>query len=1128
MESMLRRRRAGFTVLAVVAGVAAASCVAAGSASGAANTARPAASGSAAPSPVRMIVNTATGHQAISPLIYGLNNPDVSDSSVITSILASSRLGLVRLGGNRFTAYNWENNASNAGSDYQYENDDYLSSSTTPGAAVQLTVRADKAAGVPTLVTVPIGSYVAADTGPGGDVRNSGSNYLTTRFRKNIATSPTQPLSTVPNTNDGSVYEDQFVHWLTKTNPTAKLLFSLDNEVNDWDSTHAELYSQNLTYAQLVARDTRYATMIKSVDPAATVTGPVLDGFQGEQDPVDNNGSSPDYQKYGAFLPYYLKKMKAADTAAGKRLVDILDLHWYPQVSPDIFNTTSTPDVVAAREQAPRSLWDPTYTENSWISQYLGGPIHLIPTVQKEIAADDPGMGLGFTEWNYGGGGDISGAIATADTLGIFGRTGVAAATLWPQFYPDEDYTLGALQLFRNYNGNGAAFGDTEVTATDSDTANTSIYASVSSTNASRVTVVAINKNTTPTPTSLSIKGLSTGSASVYTLTAGSPTPKKVTTLVATGPDTFSYTMPAQSVSMIVPTAAAPAPAFYAQKPPTAIVGLPYSFAFGATGTPAPTYAVASGSLPAGLSLKASTGVLSGTATTAGSSTFTISASNSVGTATTATITLKAVVGAAPTLVHASPPAAAWAHAYSYPFTATGVPAPTFTVASGALPAGLTLNDTSGVLSGIPTSVATSTFTVTASNGISPDATSATLTIVVAPPPRGTVLSWGADGTDQLGAGDRSTGGIPQPVTLPAGATAVQVAAGQDHSLALTSSGEVYAWGDDNCGQLGDGESTGCNANLLQPTPTLVTFPSGTPAVTAIAAGWKDSFARTADGNLWAWGDDGVGELGDGNSGNYTATPVQVSLGAEAGKITAVAAAAFTTYALTSDHTVLSWGNGANAALGNGETGDSLVQPTPAPVTLGAAAGKVTAIAAGGSQEAHAVALTSTGAVYTWGGDADGQLGTGVLGSPAHDSSIAVKVVHPAGASTLPVMAEVGASSYGSYAITTSGALYAWGNDGFGELGDGQDSTQHDAPVLVAPPAGQTAAPTMAAATGGDFYGTELDTSGVLYTNGANGEGELGTGTPDNSTTPTAAVLPASTAISGMSAGPQFVLAIVR
>ena len=514
---------------------------------------------SAASPVVTLSLDTTAGQVPISPLIYGIND-DKSVDPNFNAVVAETRPGLIRLGGNRWTAYNWENNDSNAGSDYQYENDDYLSASTTPGAAVLPTVQAAVAAGAAALVTVPIAGYVSADRNPPGPVQNSGSNYLSTRFDVDQPTDPA-PLSTTPNLGDGVVYQNQFAYWLKQAAPGANVMFSLDNEPDLWASTHAEIHPAAATYAEVVAKDLSYAAALKKVWPTAAVTGPVSYGWYG----YETLQGAPDSGTDGNFLDWYLAKVKAADTTAHARLINDLDLHWYPEAtgldgtnSVRITGTDVSPGVVAAREQAPRSLWDPTYVESSWITQSLGNKaIELIPRLRAQIAANDPGMRLDFSEWNYGGGQSISGGIATADVLGIFGRRQVNAAALWP-LNSNEQFTYGAFAVFRNYDGHGATFGDTEVQAHTTAPATTSVYASIDKSAPNHVVIVAINKSLTATPTKVVMSGSTAGHAAVYTLTSASPLPQPAPGLTATATTssgaTYSYTMPAQSVSVLVPT----------------------------------------------------------------------------------------------------------------------------------------------------------------------------------------------------------------------------------------------------------------------------------------------------------------------------------------------------------------------------------------------------------------------------------------------------------------------------------------------------------------------------------------------------------------------------------------------
>ena len=102
-------------------------------------------------------------------------------------------------------------------------------------------------------------------------------------------------------------------------------------------------------------------------------------------------------------------------------------------------------------------------------------------------------MKLGFSEWNYGGGGDVSGAIATADVFGIFGSYGVDMSMLW-EVWPDESFTYAAYDAYRNFDGNGGQFGDTSIAATTTDVPDSSVYASLFDAAPSKVVIVAINK----------------------------------------------------------------------------------------------------------------------------------------------------------------------------------------------------------------------------------------------------------------------------------------------------------------------------------------------------------------------------------------------------------------------------------------------------------------------------------------------------------------------------------------------------------------------------------------------------------------------------------------------------------
>ncbi|HEY5375285.1 MAG TPA: glycoside hydrolase family 44 protein [Polyangiaceae bacterium] len=504
------------------------------------------------PSTVTLTVHVAQARHAISPLVYGIN-----PHAGIVCGDASAKYGLCRLGGHAWSTYNWENNASNAGIDNCNQNDGTLGLTDTPALAVTSTVAAAEAAGSATLVTIPILDYVAADKAPGtaspdcsGDVRKS-ANYLTTRFKSNRATKGAA-LSTTPDTTDAYVNQDEFVSFLGSQAASAKVLFALDNQPGTWSIDQPAAHPDKATYAEVVQRNVQYATMLRNVWPTAEVTGYVGYGYYGFrtlQDATDAAGN-------GIFLDYYLKQMKAASTSAGKRLIDYLDLHWYSEATGDgqrVLGDVSTAGMAAARVQAPRSLWDSTFLEKSWITDYTGAPIALIPWLNTLIANDYPGTKLAISEWSFGGGNDVSGALAAADTLGIFGVQSVGLAAYASSSVSDQ-FVSAAFNAFRNYDGAGAGFGDTSVGATTNSVAYAPVYASVDSADPDRVVVIAINRSDSAIPTTLNVDHTASYvSAQVYQLTSASASLVAGAPVTASSANSFNLSLPAFSISVIVP-----------------------------------------------------------------------------------------------------------------------------------------------------------------------------------------------------------------------------------------------------------------------------------------------------------------------------------------------------------------------------------------------------------------------------------------------------------------------------------------------------------------------------------------------------------------------------------------------
>ena len=487
---------------------------------------------------VRFDISSARGVHAISPWIYGDNQVDVGNTHGVTA---------TRLGGNRWTAYNWETNASNAGSDYLYQNDTYLGGGAEPGGAVRQRVEQAHAAGLATLVTVPIAGYVAADTsGP----TDSGGADLATRFL------PSQPakgaaFAASPNLSDGVVYQDEFVDWARRTLlPTGTVLWSLDNEPDLWSSTHSEIHPAAVTYAELADRSVRYATAIKAVVPVGLVLGPVNYGWAG----MVNLQGAPDAMGRD-FIASWLDAMHAAETTAGHRLIDALDLHWYSEATGGgarITDEGTGAAETAARVQAPRSLWDPDYVESSWITDCCGlGAIRLIPRMKETIAAHYPGTRLSLSEYSYGGSGDISGGVAEADALGVFGREDLLFATWW-QMASERQFVDAAFEMYRDFDGAGATFGDTSIEATSSDVPTASVYASVDAGSPGRMVLVAINRATTAKHAAIAIEYTRAFThARVFRLTSATAHPVADTDVTLAETNAFGLDLPPRSVTTI-------------------------------------------------------------------------------------------------------------------------------------------------------------------------------------------------------------------------------------------------------------------------------------------------------------------------------------------------------------------------------------------------------------------------------------------------------------------------------------------------------------------------------------------------------------------------------------------------
>ncbi len=282
------------------------------------------------------------------------------------------------------------------------------------------------------------------------------------------------------------------------------------------------------------------------------------------------------------------------------------------------------------------------------------------------------------------------------------------------------------------------------------------------------------------------------------------------------------------------------------------------------------------------------------------------------------------------------------------------------------------------------------------------------------------------------------------------------------HTVYARRDGTLWAWGNNGDGQLGDGTTTS------RSTPVMIT---GVTNVKSVAAGYDHTVVLTTDGKVYAWGNNSNGQLGDGSTTGRTA-PMQVT-GADISNIGAIAAGYKYTIVLRNDGTVWTWGYNNKGQLGNNTQTDSYL-----PQQVAALSGSVmTAIAAGYD---HVLVVRNDRVVLAWGNNNSGQLGN----DTTTDSPVPVRV------SNLGTVSDVAAGNLYSLALQNDGTVRAWGHNALGELGDGT-TTNRSTPVQVI-----NLAPAAAIAAGYDHAVARL-TDGTVWTWGDNSNGQLG----DNSTT---------------------------
>ncbi len=475
-------------------------------------------------------VSVGVNRHPISPYIYGIN-------FVNEQLAAELWIPVSRWGGNASTRYNWKNNMANRAADWYFENLPETSDDVSQQpyvSAVNAFIEQNRRTATDTIVTVPIIGWTPKDRGRncGFSIAKYGAQQDNDKQWWPDCGNGRTPAGANVTGNDphdtsieiGPDFVREWVSYLADRFGTASRggvrFYNLDNEPMLWNATHRDVHPQPTTYDEMQQRTFAYAAAVKQADPEARTLGPVLWGwnayfYSALDTQADQwwNKPKPDRDAHAgvAFTDWYLQQMRGYEQTSGTRILDYLDLHFYPQGTGVSSSDLGSEAVQSLRLRSTRTLWDPSYRDESWINDY----VRLIPRMREWVSNNYPGTGLAITEYNWGALGFLNGALALADVLGIFGRERLDLATLWGPGRPAEPWAF-AFRMYLNYDGNGGSFGDIGVQALSDDQGRLAIYAAQRSKDRA-LTLMVINKTAAELGSAVTLSDFTPGgTARVY------------------------------------------------------------------------------------------------------------------------------------------------------------------------------------------------------------------------------------------------------------------------------------------------------------------------------------------------------------------------------------------------------------------------------------------------------------------------------------------------------------------------------------------------------------------------------------------------------------------------------------
>ncbi|AKU98934.1 Endoglucanase A precursor [Labilithrix luteola] len=410
-----------------------------------------------------MSVECKSEGQPVSPTIFGIAFADADKDLGATAF---------RWGGNTTTRYNHKLGAWNTVDTWFFQNIKIDSHDVFLGKVKALGGRAS--------ITVPIMGWVAKDTASASfPVSVFGPQEKTDPYHPDFGNGKKPDGKTLippgdPTRTSVKITSEQVGEWVAKMREEdqkrgKRLIYEyiLDNEPALWMNAHRDVHPEPTTYDELLEKTIAFGTAVRKADPDAIIAGPAAWGwweyFYSAKDHEKGFTLKPDRRSHDdqPLLAWYLKKLAEHEKKTGVRILDVLDVHLYPQADgvqgPDGQGGDGGGETDRktndTRFRTTRSLWDRGYEDESWIKD----KVYLIPRMKEIIAENYPGLGFQIGEYNFGAEHHIAGGVALAEALGRFALFGVSHAYYWT-FPKKPKPAYWGFRAYRNYDGQGGHF----------------------------------------------------------------------------------------------------------------------------------------------------------------------------------------------------------------------------------------------------------------------------------------------------------------------------------------------------------------------------------------------------------------------------------------------------------------------------------------------------------------------------------------------------------------------------------------------------------------------------------------------------------------------------------------------